>query len=199
MLLIDSGSHTSLLRPSIAETYFTDDIKSSKSSLQTCTGYRETTHKVHANILSEYNIDIPLEFTLFAFHDYFDGIIGIRDLKKINLNIDITNQYLYNDITKIPLYFRDDFTLQKIDIPPLTKQKIIIKTDPPENFEGIWPAYDNGKVEIYDTLIKVKNGQFELEMNNYSTKTFFQTLDIETPRQIIEPFENNQYEIFNLK
>lgn len=100
----------------MAENYFPETIIRSNTIIITCTGKRE----------AQFITKIPLfpevlslkDFVLFNFHDYFDGIICIRDLRKLKLNIDFKNKVFFNDKIKIPLHYRQDFLAQKIKILP---------------------------------------------------------------------------------
>lgn len=81
-LLIDTGCHGSLLRPYIAEKYFPEHIYQSNTPITTCAGTKHSKFKAKIPLLREFNIPTSFEFILFPFHEYFDGIIGLRDLKK---------------------------------------------------------------------------------------------------------------------
>lgn len=170
-MLIDTGSHTSLIRPILAEQHFPNSIYTSKHTLVTCTGNSKTQFKSKIPLLQEFGINNELEFILYNFHDYFDGIIGLRDLRKLGLDVKLSEQKLCNNFTEIPLYYREDFDLQKIEIPPTS---IIVKniyTNLPEGPELFFPHIHNGTVEIPPSLLLVKNSTVPLEIRNLSKES----------------------------
>lgn len=144
-------------------------------------------------------MDNELEFILYNFHDYFDGIIGLRDLRKLGLDVSLTKQMLINDFTQIPLSYREDFDLQKIEVPPTS---IIIKnifTNLPEGTEIFMPHLHNGIIEIPPSLLLVKNNTVPLEIRNLSKESViidFNPFSIEEKSQV---FDSQHFEIFNIE
>lgn len=102
-LLIDTGCHGSILRPYIAEKYFPDKIYHSNTPISTCTGTKTSKYKAKINLFKELNINDSFEFILFPFHDYFDGIIGLRDLRKLGLTMNLETHIinLYKSLSYI--------------------------------------------------------------------------------------------------
>lgn len=198
-LLIDTGSHTSLIRPIIAEQNFPHLIYNSKHTLITCTGNTNTQYKSKIPLLSEYGLNAELEFILFNFHDYFDGIIGIRDLRKLNLNIDLTNKRLFNDSTEIPLVYRDEFNIQKIEIPPLSIVIKNINTNIPDETEIFMPHLHNKVIEIPASLLLVRNGTVPLEIRNLSNESIIINFDSNSIREKAEIFHSEIFELFNIE
>ncbi|KAK9711666.1 hypothetical protein QE152_g25331 [Popillia japonica] len=117
-LLIDTGCYGSLLRLYIAEKYFPDKIFQYNTPISTCAGTKTSQYKANISLFKELSISEPFEFILFPFHNYFDGILGLRDLKRLGLVMDIKRQKLHNSSIKIPFFYRTDFETQKIEIPP---------------------------------------------------------------------------------
>lgn len=165
----------------------------------TCIGKTNTQNKVKVPLLKEYNINTPLEFILFNFHDYFDGILGIRDLRKLNLNIDFVNQRLCNKKISIPLQYRQDFTTQKVEIPANTSVLKKIFTTLPDDTELFFPAIKNKILEIPASLLRVENGFVTLEMRNlldHSILIAFSPHDIESKCSL---FFEEEHELFNIE
>jgi hypothetical protein len=105
-LLIDTGCFVSIIRPSVAETYFPSSIYHENSKIKTATGEKELKYKADIPAFSEFCSDDNFKFLLYDFHDFFDGIIGLRDLLKLKLSIDLTHNRLISDSLIIPLFFR---------------------------------------------------------------------------------------------
>jgi hypothetical protein len=105
-LLVDTGCFVSIIRPSVAETNFPSSIYYGNSKIKTATGEKEIKFKADIPAFSEFCSNDIFRFLLYDFHDFFDGIIGLRDLLKLKLSIDLTNNRLISDSLIIPLYFR---------------------------------------------------------------------------------------------
>lgn len=198
-LLIDTGCHTSLLRPIIAEANFPNLIFNSSHTLVTCMGNEKTQNKIKIPLLSEFGVKNELEFILYNFHDYFDGILGIRDLRKLNLNIDISNKKLFNEILEIPLKYRDDFSVQKIEIPPFSSVLKQINTNILDNTEIMMPHIKTNFVEVLPSLLIVQDNRVPIEIRNLTSQSVIINFDINSIAETCQPFQNNQYEIFNIE
>ncbi|KAK9879626.1 hypothetical protein WA026_006692 [Henosepilachna vigintioctopunctata] len=151
-LLIDTGCHPSLLRPYIAEKYFPNKIFKSETPIITCTGQSKAHSKARIPIFNELKslnktLDETIEFVLFEFHDYFDGILGMRDIRRMNLNIDPTNNILFNNQINIPFKYRNQFNTQSFEIPPHTSIMKKLKTSLP-NGEVIIPDLSANSIKI---------------------------------------------------
>ena len=92
--LIDTGSSKYILKPTIAEKYFPQCIYNNKNTIKTALGSQQTLFQATLPLFKEYNIHNEIDFILFDFHDFYDGIIGLSDLRKLNLNIDLINNVL---------------------------------------------------------------------------------------------------------
>jgi hypothetical protein len=85
-LLIDTGCYKSIIRPGIAEKYFPFDIYHEPSKIKTSTGEKPIRFKAKTQAFPELNNDKIIEFLLFDFHEYFDGILGLKDLRDETVN-----------------------------------------------------------------------------------------------------------------
>lgn len=165
-LLVDTGSYTSLIRPIFAECYFPNLIFNSKLTLVTCNGESKTQYKAKILLLKEFGIETELEFILYNFHDYFDGILGIRDIQKLGLDIQLSNHKLINDYVEIPLAYRSEFNIQKIEIPPSSVVIKNIHTNIPDGTELYFEHLKSKNFEIPSSLLLVKKGTVALEIHN---------------------------------
>ncbi|KAL1492570.1 hypothetical protein ABEB36_010810 [Hypothenemus hampei] len=96
-------------------------------------GTRKATEKATIPLLANYGLTTPVEFILYPIHEYFDGILGIKDLCKLKLNIDLENGKLKNKNLEIPFSYRQDFEQYTIEIPAKTIRRIKFQTKLPEN------------------------------------------------------------------
>lgn len=171
--MIDTGCHPSLIRPYIAENFYCNSIFKSNTPIVTCAGSREAQFKAHIPLFDEFKpLEGTLEFVLFNFHDYFDGIIGIRDLRKLGLNIDLRNKVLYNKSIKIPLHYRNEFDTQKLEIPAFSSILKQVKTNLNDG-EILIPEISNSDASIIipESLLKIQNGLVTLEIRNIHAQT----------------------------
>lgn len=200
-LLIDTGCHASLLRPIIAETYFPEKIKLKKNPISTCAGTRYAQHIAKIPLLAEYELENTwLDFILFDFHEYFDGIIGIRDLRNLNLNLDLNAKLLYNKYITIPLQYRKDFNSQKIEIPSNSSVIKRIRTILP-NGDILIPDLSglNDKVVIPASLLSVQDGHVKLEFINTSNYSQIFTINENFLNDFKLQFNEDNYECYNME
>jgi hypothetical protein len=113
-LLIDTGCYKSIIRPGIAEKYFPFDIYHEPSKIKTSTGGKPIRFKAKTQAFPELNNDKIIEFLLFDFHEYFDGILGLKDLREMKLSINLVDKILTNGIMKIPFYYRQPVTRRNL-------------------------------------------------------------------------------------
>lgn len=193
-LLIDTGCFTSILKPSIVEKYYPELIYHNPSCIKTSLGEKELRYRATIPAFSEFNSHYEIEFLLFDFHEYFDGILGLNDLLKMNFSIDLPNQTLTNNYIQIPFYYRQPHeTSFTFEIPP---HETLIKDYPVsiDNGEIIIPecSIDN-LLYIPETVTNAKNGRAYFEIYNYNNKTIVTTLD---EPLFVYPLNNN-FEIYN--
>lgn len=91
-LLIDTGCCTSIIRPSIAEKYYPSFIYQESCSIKTATGQKKLKYKADIPAFDELKTSRPINCLLYNFHDYFDGILGVRDLLDLKFVIDLNKK-----------------------------------------------------------------------------------------------------------
>lgn len=86
-------------------------------------------HKLNKEVnfpnFKEFNQPGRIRFLLFKFHGYFDGLIGLDLLSKLEAKIDLSNKSLITKNAIIPLCFKPNFMSQKYIIPQ--NSKFIVK------------------------------------------------------------------------
>lgn len=95
-LLIDSGSTKSFLNPKLANKHFSNRIRDDPFTVSTV--FQQSSHKHSVTIPAPRIFKLPkntdLKFYLFKFHNVFDGLIGLDNLKLLEANIDFNKGIL---------------------------------------------------------------------------------------------------------
>lgn len=196
-LLIDTGCNVSMLRPIVAELYFSDFIYKSPSLLQSIGQAREATFKAKIPAFRELQTNQEIDFTLYPFSDYFDGIIGLDELRKLKLQMDFDNQILYNENIRIPFLYRDKDTQTHItvELPPFQSiDRLFYVTQ--HSGDIIIPQQKLFNLDIPETLTTADNFRARFEIQNKTDKT--QCVTIKTPFKAI-PYENEHFETYNIE
>lgn len=76
-MLIDNQSCYSILRPSIAEKFYSNAIYQAESTIKTALARKTLA-------FPEFSQNYEINLILFDFHNFFDGVISLTDL--INMN-----------------------------------------------------------------------------------------------------------------
>lgn len=192
-LLIDTGCFTSIIKPSIIENYKPESIIHEPSSLKTSLGEKSIRYRATIPAFPDFKSDHQIEFLLFNFHEYFDGILGLKDLIAMNLSIDFKNQRLVNDSLEIPFYYRQPFeNTFTFEISP---NETLIKDYPVEISHGeiIIPESNINGLYIPETLTRANNYRAYFEIYNHNSKTI--SVSLEKPLPCIPV--SNQYEFYH--
>ncbi|GJQ79206.1 hypothetical protein Trydic_g5452 [Trypoxylus dichotomus] len=171
-----------LLRPYIAEKYFPERIYRHCTPISTCAGTKTSQYKANVSLLEELNIPDSFEFILFPFYDYFDVILGLRDLKRLGLTIDTKRQTLRRNSLEIPFFCRIDFETRKIEIAPTSSIIKNIQTLYPEGTEIMVNDINNDRFHqiefhpssTFETALSVENGHYEFTRMPFGLKNAFQ-------------------------
>lgn len=139
------------------------------------------------NGIEEFKTKEPLEFLLFKFHDYFDGLIGLELMQQLKIRIDLAKSLLISPKVTIPLLFKLNYISQEYKILP--RSKLIASV--PVNIENgeiyLKPIILHGNLIIPEGVYYSNNHYAKVEVVNYSNKE--QTFIIEHPIEG-EKFEN---------
>lgn len=186
-----------MIRPIVAELYFPEHIIKSPSILKTPLGDKEVLGKVTIPAFPEFKVNKNIEFTLFPFSDYFDGIIGLEELRRLKLTMDFQNQCLYNEKTQIPFDYRKSCTQNHftIEIPARSTLQQRFPVDIQEGEISI-PEIRYNEIWIPETVAIARNFKAVFEIQNTSDKTICYTF--------FEPFhathlQTDEVEIYNFE
>lgn len=108
-LLIDTGSTKSFLNPDLAKKYFENKITNSKFTVTTIFNKHNCNAIIEIPSFAEFKSNQNLIFHLFKFHNYYDGLIGIDNLRKMKINLNFDNLTLTSPTTKIELCIRNNW------------------------------------------------------------------------------------------
>lgn len=197
-LLIDTGCNINMIRPIVAEHYFPEYIVKSPSVLKTPLGDKTVLGKVTIPAFPEFQVNKDIEFTLFPFSDYFDGIIGLKELHKLELIMDFKNKILYNKFNiKIPFQYRSEKTQNQftIEIPAFSSLQQRFPVD--VNYgEILIPDIRYNELWIPETIALAENNKAIFEIQNTSNHTVCYTFH--EPFHV-QPLINDEIEIFNIE
>lgn len=198
-LLIDTGCSQSILRPIIAEKYFPNEIFQQETLIKTGIGEKLVRFKANIPAFSELKINETITFTLFDFHSFFDGILGLDQLKKLKLFIDLKNNFLVNDILKIPLHFNKTENISH-DVSVNSYEIASVKI-PVNVYEGdiIIPESYINHLHFPETLTTAVRGYAKTEVFNRTDEHLM--ISFSEPVKVI-PFPDSRkenFEFFNIE
>lgn len=196
-LLIDSGSTKSFINPNLAEKYYNNCIIDDPFIVSTV--FQKSAHRYSALIPASSIFKLPnkqnLKFYLFKFHNVFDGLIGLDNLKLLQANIDFNSGYLITPYAKIKLmFYKTEPVLNCITISPRTEQVIRVKTDITKG-EIIIPHQKIHNCEIPECLTIAKEGYALTTILNNSCSPV--TLDFSEPLSV-EKFNHREIQNIDL-
>lgn len=97
----------SFIDPNLAKRFYSDSIVNDLFIVSAL--FQKSPHKYSASIPSSKIFNLAntkrLVFYLFKFHNVFDGLLGIDNLKLLQAKLDFDNGYLVTPHTKIKLHF----------------------------------------------------------------------------------------------
>lgn len=150
--------------------------------------------KVNVPSFVEFQENTNFEFFIFKFHNYFDGLIGLDILSKLNAKIDLENKQLITGNTVIPLLFKPNLTSGKFLITPRTKAIIKVPVDIENGNFFIPTILIQPEVTISTGVYNSENWYSIVEVNNMSNTD--KVILIENPIKV-QPLTNSYCIEFN--
>lgn len=194
-LLIDTGSTKSFLNPEIASKYYYDKISYEPFIVSTIFQTSSHDYCTEIPIFPEFNQNDHLKFYLFNFHNVYDGLIGLDNLKLLHAQLDFVNSKLVTPRCVIPIHYQQSgqqiLLNLKIDPHTRTVTKIPVNT---KNGDIIIPHQQIQNCEIPESLSTAENGLALVEISNKTDKEI--TLSLVNPVKTI-PFIENNYELYH--
>lgn len=154
------------------------------------TVFQKSAHQYSANISISRIFNLSkkqkLKFYLFKFHNVFDGLLGLDNLKLLRANLDFENGFLLTPHAKIKLqYHRTQTRLNCITVSPRAEQVIGIKTTI-KNGETIAPYQKLHNCEIPESLTIARNEK--------AVKTILNNTDDSITLNFCEPIEAEKFD-----
>lgn len=186
--LIDTGASSSFINP---EFIHPDDVLNC-SPIKITTIF--TNHTLNREILLpkfvEFNQSGKLRFLVFKFHAYFDGLLGLDALKSLRAKVDLANQTLITENSKIPLKLKPNLTSKHYGIPPNSKLVVELPVDVESGNIYMHNIEIKPKLTIPEDIYLAKNWYSHFEVINSSETE--QTLFIEQPLKV-EKFTSDKF------
>jgi len=167
-ILIDSASTKSFIQPKIANKYFKNKIVFDPFKICTPHGSSTENFSIKINAFTIFQNDKQkLKFHLFDFHDHFDLLLGLDNLKLLKSVIDLNKNFLITPKTKIPIHYRDtNENTPCYTIDGKCERIIKVKINNVTNGEAIMPHTKIGHLEIQESLVKVINSETHCLIRN---------------------------------
>lgn len=167
-MLIDTGANKSFIDPKYVHPSRIQKIPS--VTINTLFQTHQITDQVTVNGLMEFKTREPLEFLVFKFHNYFDGLLGLELMQKLNIKLDFEKSTLSTKGTIIPLLFKPNLISKNYTVPPRSKIIMRIPVDKQEGDVYIKPIHIHELLVIPEGIYKAINWYALVECVNWSNK-----------------------------
>lgn len=140
--------------------------------------------------MAEFKTNSPLEFYLFKFHDFFDGLIGLNIMKTLKIKLDIPNFQLETPHVRMSMFTTPKFITPIFKIQGRSKKLIEIPVDIADGEFYIKPITVQEQLIIPEGIYKSLNHISTMEIINFSNLE--QTFLFEKP---LETLSLNEYQL----
>lgn len=183
-MLIDSGSTRSFLDPDVAFKLFPYSIQNDPFIVSTV--FQKSSHEYSALMPTAKIFNLPtqtnLKFYLFRFHNDFDGLLGLDNLKLLKITLQFEKGMLITPYAKIPLkYHKISNSANLITVHPRVEQIIRVKTNI-KNGEIIIPHKIINNCEIPECVTISKDGYALTSILNTTNSP--QNVDFSKPLEV---------------
>lgn len=162
-LLIDTDASRSFLNLDIVESYFPDYLYPNSIIIRSIHNSEQANFAAEIPAFLEFHTTQNISFVSHIFHDFFEGLIGLCDLQKLNLSINLKDNVLENENVKIPIlhFNRNDYNPNQINtkIEPHTGKLIKLPVDK-TNYDVFIPTTELNKLVIIPPQIITATGTF---------------------------------------
>lgn len=175
--LIDTGSNRSFINPSLICPYTIRKIPPIKLSTVFNSIYIDK--EVNVKSFREFRSEEKINFLLFKFHKYFDGLIGLDILQKLKIKLDFGNSTLEVNSNQLPIHYKPNLKSKSYDVKPQTTIVAEIPVD-----------IEEGDILIRDIPIEpnlVINGGIYKSVGWYAKVEVSNTSDCEKSFSIEQP------------
>lgn len=197
-LLIDTGCYQSILRPTVAEKFYPEKIYHSPTIIRTGIGEKEIRFKADISAFSELNSNESITFLLFDFHPFYDGILGLGELLKFGLNINLIEQNLENEHMTIPFFYRKcDPELTQITVNAREIAPVRVPVSHEQDVDIIIPEQNIGKLHFPETLTTAKSGFAITEVINRSEEPIIVSFNSPLKAYILPDYHKESFNFFH--
>lgn len=116
----------------------------------------------------EFNSDESLNFLVFKFHRYFDGLIGLDILRKLKVTINFGNSTFKLNSRVIPIHYKPNVTSKSYTVNPNTKIIVELPVDIEEGDILIERTIINPNLIISCGIYHANNWFASIEVSNIS-------------------------------
>lgn len=178
-ILIDTGSSRSFVNPEIAFRYFPSKVEPDSGMIRTAHGTSKINQRTTVpcgDIFKSPRLNLP--FSIFKFHDNFDLLLGLDNLKIIKASVDLNENVLRTPNLSIQLLFNNSLdTIESFNIDARSIQQVRIKVSNIENGEAILPHTKLGEIEIPQCIVNVQNSYAFVRATNAAEYPLTATID----------------------
>lgn len=190
--LIDTGSNRSFIDPGLICPYTIRKIAPIR--MKTVFNSILIDKEVNVKSFREFKTDEKINFLLFKFHKYFDGLIGLDILQQLKMKLDFDNSILEVNSNQIPLHFKPNLKSKNYDVKPRTTIIAKIPVDVEEGDILIKEVPIKPNLVIAGGIYKSVGWFAKMEVSNTSDSD--QSFTIEQPIKA-QPLQSNYTESHN--
>lgn len=163
--LIDTGADNNFIDPKHTTNF---KLHPTKTVVKTALKEHKINHKIIIDYLPQLNNHFPLEFLVFKFHHYFDGIIGNETLQKLKANIDYQSSSISFGTIKNKLHYKPFIKPQIFNLDPFEQTFIKLPTNIKNGDIYIPPVELNNHTQIISGIYTTNNFESKILVINES-------------------------------
>lgn len=186
--MIDTGASSSFINPEFIN--LNDQIECKPVTISTVLSKYRLNKSTKLPTFHEFNEPGQLNFLLFKFHNYFDGLLGLDILSELRAKIDLENKTLNTRNSTLPLLLKPNFNSGKHIIPANSKIILKIPVDVRNGDVFIKNTIIKPNLKISEGLYTVKDWFCPVEISNNSPNN--QTLFMEQPLKV-DPYSSSRF------
>lgn len=182
-----------MIDPEIIHRFYPNNVYNENLEIKTAKGIIPIDRHAMVPCFNELKCSGYLKMIMHKFHNFYDGIIGLDDLKAMEFNIDLSKSILYRGNYNLPIHYKK---VEKFKLPGKAK---VMKRIPVNYMEGdvVINAVAQDRILIPSCITNVHKGEALVEVQNWSDDE--QSFEIKslsaTP---LENFEVFQYQVHEL-
>jgi len=176
----------------VANQYFSEFIYTKPTTIRTSCGEQKTKFEALIPAFELFSSDKKIIFTLFDFHNFFDGLISFRDLKRLGFNWNIQEMFLYRDNIKIPVHqcSPSEYYLFNITVNDYEVYRTKLPVDVPSDGVYYIPGTKlNDHCYLRGCITNVHNKLATVEIHNTSSQDTYVCMTSPLQAHPIEHFE----------